>query len=63
MQGMDIARPELKQRKRRRQIITALVIGSLSIAAVAALLMLDPASARVKRRTTRARIIGAECIP
>ncbi len=49
MQGMDIARPELKQRKRRRQIITALAIGSLSIAAVAALLMLDPALPGVER--------------
>ena len=46
---MDIARPELKQRKRRRQLLLAGVAGSLVLAAGIGLAMLGPALPAVER--------------
>lgn len=46
---MDIARPELKQRKRRRQLLIGAAIGILVIAAAAGIMALGPAMPSVER--------------
>ena len=46
---MDIARPELKQKKRRRQIIIGAVVGALLLVAVAGLSALGPAIPSIER--------------
>ncbi|WP_440221939.1 efflux RND transporter periplasmic adaptor subunit [Dokdonella sp. MW10] len=46
---MDIARPELKQRKRRRQIILGTVVATLVVAAGVGLASLGPAMPSVER--------------
>lgn len=46
---MDIARPELKQRKRRRQLATGAAVGALVIAAGVGLAALGPAIPAVER--------------
>ncbi len=46
---MDIARPELKQRKRRRQIILGTVVSTLVVAAGVGLASLGPAMPSVER--------------
>ncbi len=47
--SMDIARPELKQRKRRRQIILGTVVATLIVAAGVGLASLGPAMPSVER--------------
>ncbi len=46
---MDIARPELKQRKRRRQLLIGAGLGILVIAAAAGIMALGPAMPSVER--------------
>ena len=46
---MDIARPELKQRKRRRQYLIGAVVGALLLVAVAGLSALGPAIPSIER--------------
>lgn len=46
---MDIARPELKQRKRRRHLLIGAVVGILVIGAAAGLMALGPAMPSVER--------------
>jgi HlyD family secretion protein len=46
---MDIARPELKQKKRRRQIVIGAVIAALLLVAVAGLSALGPAIPSIER--------------
>ncbi len=46
---MDIARPELKQRKRRRQLLIGAAVGILIIAGAAGLMALGPAMPSVER--------------
>ena len=48
-QGMDIARPELKQRKRRRQILIGTAVGILVFAGAAGIMALGPAMPSVER--------------
>src|SRR6218665_3561808 len=49
MHGMDIARPELKLRKRRRQLLIGAGLGILVIAAAAGIMALGPAMPSVER--------------
>ena len=46
---MDIARPELKQRKRRRQLLVGAAVGILVIAGAAGIMALGPAMPSVER--------------
>lgn len=46
---MDIARPELKQRKRRRQLLIGAAVGILVIAGAAGIMALGPAMPSVER--------------
>lgn len=48
-QAMDIARPELKQRKRRRQLLIGAAVGILVIAAAGGIMALGPAMPSVER--------------
>lgn len=48
---MDIARPDLKVRKRRRQLVGAIVVALLVVATTAAVLRLKPAAPTVERST------------
>ncbi|MEZ5463166.1 efflux RND transporter periplasmic adaptor subunit [Dokdonella sp.] len=54
---MDIARPELKQRKRRRQVLMGSAIGITLIAAAAGLMALGPAMPSVERSSVLVDVV------